>query len=484
MELSEIQSAMRAARNLAKGYLPNTFFKQPALIQKPLDVDRELGRVSTMALKKAQNGNGIKLIEEIMTEIIKKDAKIGNPKLPTTPQEMQKHKELEASLYKCFDFLHIYFKPNPEHFNFLIEFHSASKLRNMDNAILVLKNACNLGMSQEMLQACSVLIRRCHPDSSGPASLKHIKEIFEIMEFYEIDPDESILATAIDAYVKLGNLGEAKSIFDDLEVVYNVKPNIVMYGSIIQGFSNMNNLEGALDIYLRMIAKGMQPNSRTILKMLTVVCRKAVEVYSSGGANNRFKGITLNELMDQLCDGLELIDDLDDEFREKSITIVLSALSQSSNPSALRKCIDLFEKTKDDKEIMLDFSKNPEQHSVILSQALKAIVSLHGMTEDLDLRKSLEHKADSIFAEMKSSGLLWDENAVRSYGLLYLGWRSSPIKLGSVSEAFSIFRQYDVNLRYYGIDVLSVSVDGVGSALRADLLLDALSRSSGVPLID
>jgi pentatricopeptide repeat protein len=199
----------------------------------------------------------------------------------------------------------------------LIEFHS-NVAQNLDNALLVLENACKLGMAQNMLQACAVLVRRCHPDSAGPAYTKHIKQIIQIMEFYDITPNQDILATAIDALVKEGLVQDAITIFNDLEEVYKIKPNVNMYGSIIQAFSNANDLENAVTIYWKMLAKNITPNSRTILKLITAVSRKAADAHSSGNLNPNVKGITLSEIIDQLCEGLVIAEDIDEEFELKS----------------------------------------------------------------------------------------------------------------------------------------------------------------------
>ncbi len=463
---------------LAEGYLPRTFFARPKLLRRPLNLQLELGRVSTLALQKANNSVAMQLVEEIMAEILREASK------PNV--EIKQHSEMEQELYKCFEFMHIYFKPSPVHFNFLIEFHSGSTNRNLDNALLVLRNACSLGLSKDMAQACSVLIRRCHPDSSGPASPQHIKEILEIMEFYEIQPDASILATAIDAYIKVGELDKAKTLFDDLEVVYNINPNVVMYGSIIQGFSNANDLVGALSIYWKMLSKNVKPNSRTILKLLTAVSKKAVEAQTSGEINPNVKGITLSEIIDQLSEGLLIAEDLDEEFEEKSMTTVLSALARSSNVALLKRCIDFFDQMKIESAIN-DKRRNASQVFLTLKQVLRASTTLHEIIKEQEEKEELLSKASKIFGLIEMHSLPVDETCIYFYLRLFMNWKDSPRNLNVVYQAFKIFKEFEVNVQYYKIDAVARAISECyekNSELSSAELLDRLTNISAVPVFD
>ncbi|THG04929.1 hypothetical protein TEA_012151 [Camellia sinensis var. sinensis] len=95
---------------------------------------------------------------------------------------------------------------------------------------------------------------------------RRVDEIFAQQGIGDFNPTPCTYGPLIDGLLKLGNLDEAKSFFNEM-VDYGCKPNCAIYNILINGFGKGGDVETTCELFNRMVKKGIRPDlkSYTIL---------------------------------------------------------------------------------------------------------------------------------------------------------------------------------------------------------------------------
>lgn len=115
-------------------------------------------------------------------------------------------------------------------------------------------------------------------------------EIWEDMRVARIYPTIVTYGCYIDACIRNDDTERAEGVFESMmDTPRGVRPNAVIYTSLIRGFANSRQPKKALEFYRRMLQEGIQATSVTFNSVLDVVARQLSEPS------------VLQEVIDDMC---------------------------------------------------------------------------------------------------------------------------------------------------------------------------------------
>ncbi|KAF9163908.1 hypothetical protein DFQ26_002021 [Actinomortierella ambigua] len=107
-------------------------------------------------------------------------------------------------------------------------------------------------------------------------ALKHSKtglmmDVLDAMKKRHFQPDAFTFSTLMDAFVKVGEYGQARDIFEGVVASEMIVPDVVVYTNAISAALGQSDTMGALQIIKRMLGDGLMPNSVTMNLLLTAM---------------------------------------------------------------------------------------------------------------------------------------------------------------------------------------------------------------------
>ncbi|KAL4571250.1 hypothetical protein LXL04_018007 [Taraxacum kok-saghyz] len=130
----------------------------------------------------------------------------------------------------------------------------------------------------------------------------------------------------VNLLCKEGKLKKAKDFITTMESL-GLKPNVVTYNTIINGYCIKNNLDGAKQIFNRMKAKGIQPDTYSYGSLITGMCKderfnEASELLNKMEESNLVPtAISYNSIIDAYCntENLEMAFRYKDQMVKKGV---------------------------------------------------------------------------------------------------------------------------------------------------------------------
>ncbi|KAL9425891.1 hypothetical protein AB3S75_032793 [Citrus x aurantiifolia] len=160
-----------------------------------------------------------------------------------------------------------------------------------------------------------------------------------------LDCDEFVKTSLLNLYVHCGYLADALKVFDDIP-----DKNVVSWTAIISGYINEGNLEEAINMFRRLLHRGLKPDSFSIVRVLTACTQlgdlstaKWIHGYvnEAGMGRNVFVATSLVDLYAK-CGNMEKAQRVFDQMPEKDIVSWSSMIQGYASNGFPKEALDMF----------------------------------------------------------------------------------------------------------------------------------------------
>ncbi|KAL5544211.1 hypothetical protein UlMin_007995 [Ulmus minor] len=121
--------------------------------------------------------------------------------------------------------------------------------------------------------ACISALSSC----SGIVSLVHGREIHGFVVKSGLDDDDFLISGLIDMYMKCGNVKNAECVVEGILEKESIRGNAVIWNVIISGYVSNGCLSKAMELFLKMLAIQILPDSSTMVAVL-VLCSELLDL--------------------------------------------------------------------------------------------------------------------------------------------------------------------------------------------------------------
>lgn len=159
------------------------------------------------------------------------------------------------------------------------------------------------------------------------------------------DFDVFVKTSLVCLYAKCGYLKDALNIFNDIP-----EKNIVSWTAIISGYLSFNRFEEVIDIFERMLATGLKPDSFTLVRVLSACTHlgdlKSAEwihryIFETDSGRNVFVATSLVDMYSK-CGSMERARPIFDKMPEKDIVTWSVMIMGYASNGLPKEALDLF----------------------------------------------------------------------------------------------------------------------------------------------